>query len=261
MHGSVRMARPDHNTLWRFWRAHRDDMRRLLPMTVHAAARMGLVDLAFQAVDGTRVGASASRDRTLDEAGLRRLLARVEVELDALEAQNSTENEPPSPRLPEELADRRALHGRVRDALEEVRREGGPKHANLTDPDARLLKIRAKGKYTTGYNAQAMVSPLKPGGMLITAVDVTNTPTDHPHLLPMIERAATNIAGTANTANTEEAGVTLADAGYHSGPEPCIVCTDGSQGAHARGTGIEAEEHLPQNQFHPPGGPGCVPVP
>ena len=54
--------------------------------------------------------------------------------------------------------------------------------------------------------------------MRITAVDVTNTPTDHPHLLPMIERAATNIAGTANTANTEKAGVTLADAGYHSGP-------------------------------------------
>ena len=23
------MARPDHNTLWRFWRAHRDDMRHL----------------------------------------------------------------------------------------------------------------------------------------------------------------------------------------------------------------------------------------
>ncbi|MCH8900887.1 MAG: hypothetical protein IIC88_01145, partial [Chloroflexi bacterium] len=47
---------------------------------------------------------------TLDEAGLRRLLARVEVELDALEAQNSTENEPPSPRLPEELTDRRSIH-------------------------------------------------------------------------------------------------------------------------------------------------------
>ncbi|MCH8114206.1 MAG: IS1182 family transposase, partial [Chloroflexi bacterium] len=204
------MARPDHNTLWRFWRAHRDDMRRLLSMTVHAAARMGLVELAFQAVDGTRVAASASRDRTLDEAGLRRLLARVEVELDALEAQNGAENEPPSPRLPEELADKRALQRRVQDALDEVGRKGGPRHANLTDPDARLLKIR--GGYTTGYNAQAMVSPLKPGGMLITAVDVTNTPSDHPHLLRMIERAASNMA------DTGKAEVTLADAGYHSGP-------------------------------------------
>jgi len=207
------MARPDHNTLWRFWRSHRKNMRHLLSMTVRTAVRMGLVELAFQAVDGTRVGASASRDRTLDEAGLRRLLARVEVEIDALEAQNGTDNEPPSPRLPEELADRHALQRRVRDALEEVGREGGPRHANLTDPDARLLRVR--GGYTTGYNAQAMVSPLKPGGMLITAVDVTNTPGDHPHLLPMIERAASNMAGTARG---EEARVTLADAGYHSGP-------------------------------------------
>lgn len=207
------MARPDHNTLWRFWRAHRDDMRHLLSMTVRTAARMGLMELAFQAVDGTRVGASASRGRTLDEAGLRRLLARLEVEIDALEAQNSTDNEPPSPRLPEELSDRRALQKRVRDALDVVGCEGGPKHANLTDPDARLLKIR--GGYTTGYNAQAMVSPLRPGGMLITAADVTNTPTDHPHLLPMIGQAASNIAGTADT---EGPVVTLADAGYHSGP-------------------------------------------
>ncbi|MBN4059477.1 IS1182 family transposase [Dehalococcoides mccartyi] len=207
------MARPDHNTLWRFWKAHRDDMRRLLPMTVSAAARMGLVELAFQAVDGTRVGASASRDRTLDGAGLRRLLKRVEVEIDALEAQNGADNEPPpSPRLPEELADKRALQKRVRDALDEVEREGGPRHANLTDPDARLLRIR--GGHTTGYNAQAMVSPLRPGGMLITAADVTNTPADHPHLLPMIERAASNIG----KASVEEVRVTLADAGYHSGP-------------------------------------------
>ncbi len=253
------MARPDHNTLWRFWRSHRKDMRRLLSMTVRTAVRMGLVELAFQAVDGTRVGASASRDRTLDEAGLRRLLARVEVEIDALEAQNGTDNEPSSPRLPEELADRHALQRRVQDALEEVGRKGGPRHANLTDPDARLLRVR--GGYTTGYNAQAMVSPLKPGGMLITAAEVTNTPGDHPHLLPMIERAASNIAGTANTANAGGARVTLADAGYHSGPEPCIVRTGGPQGAHARSTGLEAEGPLPQDPLHPPGGPGCVPVP
>ncbi len=216
------MARPDHNTLWRFWRAHRVDMRRLLPMTVRTAAMMGLVELAFQAVDGTRVGASASRDRTLDEAGLRRLLARVEVGIDDLEAQNSTGDEPPSPRLPEELADKRALQRRVKDALREVGRKGGPKHANLTDPDARLLKIR--GGYTTGYNAQAMVSPLRPGGMLITAADVTNTPTDHPHLLPMIGQAASNMADTGG-----EAGVTLADAGYHSGPNLASCALAGHQ--------------------------------
>ncbi len=229
------MARPDHNTLWRFWRTHRENMRRLLPLTVRAAVEMGLVELAFQAVDGTRVAANASRDKTLDEVGLRRLLKRVEGEIDALEAQNGAGNEPPSPCLPDDLADKRVLQRRVKDALREVGREGGLKHANLTDPDARLLRTR--GGYTTGYNAQAMVSPLKPGGMLITAVDVTNTPADHPHLLPMIGQAASN---------TGSGGpVTLADAGYHSGPN-LASCARASY----RVLMPEAQESKRKNPYH-----------
>ncbi len=47
--------RPDHNTLWRFYQRHRDGMRGLLKQTVRAAVAVGLVDLALQAVDGTRV--------------------------------------------------------------------------------------------------------------------------------------------------------------------------------------------------------------
>src|SRR5215211_457942 len=46
--------RPDHNTLWRFYRAHRTGMRVLLKRTVRVAIETGLVDLAVQAVDGTR---------------------------------------------------------------------------------------------------------------------------------------------------------------------------------------------------------------
>ena len=51
---------PDHNTLWRFYRAHRPAMRRLLKQTIVTAVDVGLVDLAVQAVDGTKVGASAA---------------------------------------------------------------------------------------------------------------------------------------------------------------------------------------------------------
>jgi len=32
---------PDHNTLWRFWRMHSDDLRRLLRLTVELAAELG----------------------------------------------------------------------------------------------------------------------------------------------------------------------------------------------------------------------------
>ena len=64
---------PDHNTLWRFYKGNRQEMRRLLKRTVKTAVSLELVELALQAVDGTKVWANASGDRTLDAEGLRRI--------------------------------------------------------------------------------------------------------------------------------------------------------------------------------------------
>ena len=47
--------RPDHNTLWRFYKSNRQSMRKLLKRTVQTAVRMNLIDLTLQAVDGTKV--------------------------------------------------------------------------------------------------------------------------------------------------------------------------------------------------------------
>ena len=266
---------PDHNTLWRFYREHRHQLRGLLRHTVQIAARLGLVDWALQAVDGTKVAGSASSSRTYDAQQLERLLARTERAIADLEAQNEAGDEPAAPRLPADLAEAQRLRAEVlaaRQALAASER----RHVNLTDPDARLL--RAAGGYLTGYNAQAMAvtvryeagaaGPLedavsegndehaaggehigdedsenrsgkgedvgnednegnedrsgdggdelaaqepggtRSGGLLITAADVTQDPTDQAQLLPMIE-AAEQSGGPA-------AGLTLADAGYFS---------------------------------------------
>ncbi len=45
-------------------------MRTLLKHTVRTAVEVGLVDLAVQAIDGTKVAENAAGDRTYDEAGL-----------------------------------------------------------------------------------------------------------------------------------------------------------------------------------------------
>ena len=210
----VGMQQPDHNTLWRFYRAHRDRMRTLLRRTVRTAVSAGLVDLAVQAVDGTRIAANASMQHTHDAVWLQRLLIRTEQAIAALEAQNTTGGEPPAASLPRELANAEALRERVDAALARVAAAAGPRYTNLTDADAALLKTRTGG-FITGYNAQAMVSPLASadagaGGRLITAVDVTASSDDHPHLTPLIEAAAAN-SGAAHDV------VTVADAGYHSG--------------------------------------------
>ncbi len=201
---------PDHNTLWRFYQAHRHAMRALLKLTVRTAVEVGLVDLAVQAIDSTKVAANAAGDRTYDGAGLERLLARTDATIKELEAQNEGGDDPPPPRLPEELHQAQVLRERVQWAMEHLTQQG-LRRVNLTDEDAQLMKGRQG--IMPAYNAQAMVSPLDPAqasgsGMLITAADVVNTAADSAQLLPMLEESE-EMTGV-------RVPVTLADGGYHT---------------------------------------------
>ena len=202
---------PDHNTLWRFYQSHRQAMRKLLKYTVATAMKLNLIDLAVQAVDGTKIGANAAGDRTYDTAGLHRLLDRAEVAIAALEAQNESGDDSPLPRLPEELHRAQELRQQVRDAMSHLAQHEGLSRVNLTDEDAQLMKGRSG--IIIGYNAQAMVSPLAPetakgNGMLITAAEVVNSASDSGQLAPMLEKAE-ELTGQRIT-------VTLADGGYHT---------------------------------------------
>ena len=200
---------PDHNTLWRFYKAHRMAMRSLLKYTVATAMEVGLVDLALQAVDGTKIAANAAGDQTHDRDGLQRLLDRTEAAIKELEAQNVTDDDPAPPRLPKELERAQELRERVRDAMERLSEPGSPKRVNLTDEDAQLMKGRQG--IQPAYNGQAMVSPLPSesgNGMLITAADVDTNASDYGQLVPMVEQAE-DVLG-------ERVKITLADGGYHT---------------------------------------------
>lgn len=211
--------RPDHPTLWRFYQEHRQALRRWLTRTVRVAVAAGLVDLAVPAVDGTRIAGSAARERSRTVAGLEGLLERTQIAIADLEAQNTGGAEPPPARLPQRLATLAALREQVQGALARVGAEGGPERTNLTDRDATLQKGR-NGGWLVGYNAQAMVAgvpavpsddpaaPARPGGLLITAADVTTDRDDHEQLVPLVDQAAA-VTGTAPTTR-------LADGGYPS---------------------------------------------
>lgn len=204
--------KPDHNTLWRFYKEHRQDMRRLLKLTVRTAVDAGLVNLALQAVDGTKISGNTSPDKTYNREGLEKLLQRVDAAIKDLEAQNATGGDKPASQLPKELQEAKTLQTKVKEALENIRKEDEHRsYINLTDGDAALLRTR--GGHVVGYNAQAMASPLKrdggeSAGHLITAAEVVNELDAH-QLIPVMEVAAEN--------SGQRAAVTLADAGYHSG--------------------------------------------
>ena len=111
---------PDHNTLWRFYQRHRQSMRELFKRTVRTAVAMELVDLAVQAVDGTKVTANAALIRTYDAKRLQELLDRVESAIESLEAQNEGGEDGVVARLPEKLAEHKALRQRVRQAMKDL---------------------------------------------------------------------------------------------------------------------------------------------
>ena len=186
---------PDHNTLWRFYQGHRQGMRELFKRTVRTAVSLDLVDLAVQAVDGTKVAGNAAASRTYTGKQLSQLLDWVEEAIEELEAQNESGEDGGPVRLPEKLSDRKTLRQRVWQALEELpgwerhSRYKYPRRINLTDRDARPMKT-AQG-VIPAYNAQTMVSPLWPPtrgvtGMLITSVDVVDEGNDYAGLLPMM---------------------------------------------------------------------------
>ncbi len=202
---------PDHNTLWRFYREHRGAMRKLFKRTVQTAVKVGLVDMAVQAVDGTKVAGNVAKGRTYDKEGLERLLERTEAAICELEVQNESGGDPPPPRLSVDLAGAERLRAEVKAAMERLAAEEGRKRINLTDGDTELMKSHQG--IVVGYNAQAMVSPVKAAGketgLLITAADVVTDPSDTAHLVPMLDQADENTG--------KRADVSLADAGYHSG--------------------------------------------
>jgi transposase len=208
--------RPDHNTLWRFYQKARPGMHVLFKRTVATAARSGLVVWAIQAVDGTKIGGNAAKDRTLDAAGLAKLLERVEAAIADLEAQNRPDGPPTPPRLPQALASAEALRDRVHEAIAQVTATDGPTRRNLTDPAAILVKGRCG--IVAGYNAQAVVAhvtfPAAPDATprparLLTAVAVVAQADDHGQLLPLVAQA--------EAIAREPIGTVLSDGGYHDG--------------------------------------------
>lgn len=202
---------PDHNTLWCFYKAHREQMRHLFKISVRTAVKMGLVDLAKQAVDGTKIVANASKHRTYNGKGLDRLLKHTDEVIRELEKENEDGSDQVPVHLPEKLRKAKQLQREVKAAIKQLGEEDRYE-VNLTDGDARLMKSRQG--IVAGYNVEAVVSTLKPEeagrkGLFLTAVDAVNDPDDHGQLIPMLDQAEENTG--------KKADISLADAGFHSG--------------------------------------------
>ena len=199
--------RPDHNTLWRFFRANRSSLRLLFKRTVKTAMDMDLVGLVLQAVDGTKIQALCTgygphrvKDAQKLEQALNEQIAVLEAGIEAASQQSPSE----SSHLPKELADKKVLRERVKAALEQATEETR-EYIQVGEPDARRMKNGTQR--TFGYNAQAVVDGKS---QIIVAEEAVVDETDQRQLASMMVKAKEN---------TGTSVMTVADAGYSSGSE------------------------------------------
>ena len=198
------MNTPDHNSLWRFFHHHKEQLKGIFKQTVQVAAKCKLIGMVVNALDGTRIRATSSSNRVVNSEDLEKMLGR----LDRLSADFMTEIER---REQEEIGEYSlppSMHcalrrkSQIQKALKELE-ESEKQSVHRCEPEARLMK---NGRtFDLSYNAQAVAD--KDNGIIV-AQDVINEGTDNGQLVPMLDQVHENVGMVAQE--------NLADTGYYS---------------------------------------------
>jgi transposase len=202
------MNAPDHNSLWRFFKANKKSLRRLFKQSIRVALKADLIGLALHAVDGTKVRTLSANERVRDRKHLERVLEEISERLDRTigdamaEIERAEREESGEYRLPASMQDGLKRKQRIQEALKELD-ASEKKVVHPSEPEARFMKNRRTKDLS--YNAQA-VADEKSG--LIVAQDVVTEGVDYGQLVAMLDKVEENLGAVA-----EE---TVADGGYFS---------------------------------------------
>lgn len=112
---------PDHNTLWRFFKAHRAALPKLFKQLVKTAAAAELVGFVLHALDGTKLTAASSTDEALHRKSLQDKLKQLDAFIAAyLQEVNSRAEEAKGKDyvMPPEMANEAARRAKIRALLE-----------------------------------------------------------------------------------------------------------------------------------------------
>jgi transposase len=218
---------PDHVTIARFRQRHAAALSGLFDQVLELCARAGLVSAGTIAIDGTKLRANAALGANRSYRAIAQELLERAERVDAEEDEWFGERR--GDELPAALSDPQTRRERLREAKRQMdaeraaaqeeyedlvarrteveQRTGRPARGrkpkppdqrhrhdrpsqkrNVTDPDSRI--VRDCGRLIQGYNAQVVVG----SGRVILAAEVTNSPTDGPHLGPMTDLALQALA-------------------------------------------------------------------
>ena len=238
---------PDHATIARFLVRHREALQRLFFDVLALCQRAGMVRVGTVAVDSTKLAANASADQNRTYEALRKEAERIiEEAIETDRREDELYGEKRGDELPEELADPRTRKAKIRELLEQARREQEQAHAEREERIARQAEhqartgrrtsggrfkqgvtyrqrvieqkkynltdpdsgiVRHRGMRMQGYNVQAAVAD----GQVILATSVSRVSPDGGQLAPTLELARENLDRCGITDRIEQV---LADSGY-----------------------------------------------
>lgn len=184
-------SKPDFRTLARFRKEKGEHLEAIFAQVVHKARELGFVSFGTCSLDGTKIKANASKNKNYCkdelEKNIRALLKeaeRIDDEEDALYGKDKEDAE--DPRLKTKAGRERKkkeLAAKRRKEEAKLAKLGGEREANLTDPDARLMKLKQGAGFANAYNVQSVTE----NGVIISNT-VSTSSADQPALIPAIEK-------------------------------------------------------------------------
>lgn len=210
------MQKPDHRTVNLFRQRHLKALGRLFEQVLELCDKAGLVKLGHVALDGTRIRANASKQKSMSYAGMKRAENRLRAEVERwfreAERQDREEDElygvdKSGDELPAWVSDKQERLKRIQQAKAELEAEakaeaerggdpnktghkpkptgipGDKEQRNLTDSESRLMK--SGDGFIQGYNAQAAVDSHR---QIIVGQTLTNTGSDMHQMIPLLKQ-------------------------------------------------------------------------
>ena len=214
------MQHPSYRTILRFKRDYSDLIDDAFKTTIKIATEEDLVKIHHVSLDGTKIKAKTSMNKLTNEQQLKIMKQHLEESIKLDEEEDEELGEESGNSVPETLTDKekfKEVFEKVNESskddrnkdklrsssknllkqaeekpekilekvvtLEEKLKESGKDVISINDPDARFMKNK-KGKWEYDYNGQIAVDEHKG---IILASYITNNPTDHYELIPLME--------------------------------------------------------------------------
>jgi transposase len=202
------MYKPDFRTINDFRKDNLVFIHHCFSHIVQICKQLGMAKAGTLILDGTKLRANASGDRSKTKEQYEQWLGRIENDITDMlneggrndEAEDKLYGSKSGDELPKELHSKQKLKEKIKAALEQIKDE--KQRINLTDNDAKYIK--GKTGIDTNYNCQAAITE---DGIIVGAY-TSNNPSDRSETMRSVE--------VAEQTSKEKYINIVADSGYAS---------------------------------------------